>query len=924
MWRVGSRSRLAVAVVLVGITLAACGGGGSGNGTAPASGSSGDPPVAPGDSGSASIPDSPPPLVPPNYDGATGAVDIGKANAGLLALEMMIMVQNSVAFAYAVPQPPSSAQTIAQTNPGPHGGQVVIQGRGNVDGTGWITADYQNYEFADSGTSFTYDGTIQIRYGSASTGEQSTVTVDLANFTISTSAASETFTGTVAKTSTTAPDTGKATTTSYLTDIAVFDNTVKASLKADYRIEYTAPDVTISGKLFDSRLGYVTVASVEPMPFNVFDGSQTPAGGGSIALTGSGGNDAILAALNHYFGSIGMDADGDGLAEDSTRIDWQAFDLDTTSTLSGSPQADAVSPSLVELGKTAKLDGRYSYSPNANFLHFNWRLIAAPAGSAVELSNQHSPVATFVPDVAGDYLFRLEVSGPAGSSADALVVQGIPEGAYGANSPGDPVAEAGPDRTARIGTKVPLDARSSIGGSGGFGIGTWSWNLYPPPDSQAVLDNMNATQPAFTPDVAGYYSATLMVGGCCVYNQAHVIIDAGGPPVHFDPAVGISPQMDASVVAVGDLNDDGLTDVVVGSPGASQSVIVIYGRGNGHFSPPVNTPVGNSVRAAAIKDINGDGLMDLVTLPLYGAGLDYRLQQPDGTLAPDVHVNDTSGTSGCSGSMLLIAKLFNDMRNSVLAESCGHYVMVYPPVAGGAIGAPVAMDVGVSQYSGLAVGDVTGDGIVDLEAVTASPANELLVIAGQADGTFAPAVVYPIGQSANHIDIGDLNGDGRNDVALSNSDSIDILLQQSDGSLLVSKTLPMTGTAEAPAIGDINGDGRADLIAGEEYFDPVNGTSRNDTGMFIQGADGSLSREYLYPDFFANEGSGKIIVDLNGDGVADMLTFGLGELKVMYGDPLGSGQAQTLQTQVLERSPAKSSALRAMRVLRLPQLHLQL
>ncbi|HET6725418.1 MAG TPA: FG-GAP-like repeat-containing protein [Gammaproteobacteria bacterium] len=898
MGRIGAISRVLLVIIFSTAALTACGGGSSGGD----SGSS-------GTAGDGSVPDNPPPLVSPDYNGATAAVDIRESNAVILGMEMMTMVQNIAALAYDVPEPPSGEQTINRTQSGPDGGQAIIQGQINANGAGWVTIDYQDYQGSASGTSFTYNGEIQIRYDPRSPAYyRSPATVDLAGFTISTSAGSQTFTGTITKSSTVVGGTSK---TKYTTDFAIFDHSLNASLKADYQIEEGLSDVMISGKLFDSRVGYITVATSQPMQFGNFDGLQTPKGGGSVRLSGPDSNVAILAGLNHYFGSIGIDSDGDGVADESTRIDWQIFGPDTTPTPSGTPEADVVSQGVAGIGETVKLDGRYSHSSNGDLVHFNWKLIAAPAGSAAELSDHYNAVATFIPDVAGDYLFRLEASGAAGSGRDAVVVQAYPADAVPSSE--DSVPEVGPDRGARMGTRVALDGRASIDKSV-HGV-QWNWELHGPPDSQAVLNDKNVAQPTFTPDVAGYYAASLGLSGCCTSNLSHVVINVGGP-VHFDPAVEISPNLDATYVALGDLNNDGLPDLAIGEWLAPSSVAIIYGRGNGHFSAPVDTSVGNGVRQIAVKDINGDGLADLITLP-NEAGIDYRLQQPDGSLAPLVHIDDTSGASGCSAHVE-IAKLFGATRNSVVTEGCSNYVEIYPPVAGGAIGAPVSVDIGATNYYGLAVADVTGDGIADLVTTIDYPSDALWVSAGRSDGTFSPAVVADsIDRLGGRMMIGDMNGDGRNDVVLPGNHSFEILFQQSGGSIGADRTWTTTRAAGRPAIGDINGDGLLDLVVGEQYFDRVKGLPRDETGLFIQGADGSLSREYLYPDFISNEDN-KIIADLNGDGLADILTFGTlddSDLMVKFGDPVENGpvqstlKAQTLQVQSLEPGPKNLQAL---------------
>jgi len=71
----------------------------------------------------------------------------------------------------------------------------------------------------------------------------------------------------------------------------------------------------------------------------------------------------------------------------------------------------------------------------------------------------------------------------------------------------------------------------------------------------------------------------------------------------------------ASTVAIGDLNGDGIPDLVVG---AGSSVYVMLGNGDGTFGPRVNFPVGNNVEALAIADVNNDGQPDIISANEYG------------------------------------------------------------------------------------------------------------------------------------------------------------------------------------------------------------------------------------------------------------------------------------------------------------------
>ena len=126
----------------------------------------------------------------------------------------------------------------------------------------------------------------------------------------------------------------------------------------------------------------------------------------------------------------------------------------------------------------------------------------------------------------------------------------------------------------------------------------------------------------------------------------------------------------------------------------------------------------------------------------------------------------------------------------------------------GTFQSPVNYSMGI-PFS-IAVGDLNADGKPDLAA--ASSAN-ITVMLGNGDGTFASAINYTAGLNSRSVDIGDVNGDGKEDLVTANNSSNDASVLPGNGNgTFASATTYAVGTGpQAVAIADFNGDGMPDL-----------------------------------------------------------------------------------------------------------------
>jgi hypothetical protein len=362
-----------------------------------------------------------------------------------------------------------------------------------------------------------------------------------------------------------------------------------------------------------------------------------------------------------------------------------------------------------------------------------------------------------------------------------------------------------------------------------------------------------------------------------------------------------------SVSGAGDVNGDGLADLVVGAPEFSTSGRGLVGQSYVVFGKAGSTPVdldnlgvggfridgidandlsGRSVSGAG--DVNGDGLADVI-VGAYGA--------------------DPGGDSGAGESYVVFGKTGNTPINLANLGAGGFRIDGID-----------AVDSAGFSVSG--AGDVNGDGLADLivGALGADPggdsnAGESYVVFGKADST--PIELASLGVGGFRIDgidagdysgasvsgAGDVNGDGLADVIVgaggadpggdsyagesyvvfgkASNTRVDLATLGAGGFRIDGIDVGDVSGVSVSGAGDVNGDGLADLIVG---------ASRADAG-----GDGDAGESYVVfgkasstPIDLATLGAGGFRIDginfkdtsgvsvsgagdVNGDGLADLI-----------------------------------------------------
>ncbi len=327
-------------------------------------------------------------------------------------------------------------------------------------------------------------------------------------------------------------------------------------------------------------------------------------------------------------------------------------------------------------------------------------------------------------------------------------------------------------------------------------------------------------------------------------NTVSVLLGGGGgfsnaPGSPF--AAGNQPY----AIATGDFNRDGRLDLAITNVG-NNTVTVLLGNGFGGFTPAPGSPfaTGNWPTSIAAADLDGDGNVDLVIAYAKDNRIAILRGNGSGGFTP------LSTAAPCSSFPYVVTVGdFNGDGMQDLAVGCwGHntnsaVVLLNDGTAKSFAAHPLNI---ANWVHSLVAKDINGDGQVDLViGYNTSTGAAATVALGDGQGGFtfsygAPPTVYapdatfvsPPGPLMGiSVAVGDLNGDGRLDLALAdkaNPTGLTVLLGDGTGAGFTPATRggSSVSSAGALAIADFTGDGTNDIAvanAGSPFIAMLSG-----------------------------------------------------------------------------------------------------
>ena len=299
-------------------------------------------------------------------------------------------------------------------------------------------------------------------------------------------------------------------------------------------------------------------------------------------------------------------------------------------------------------------------------------------------------------------------------------------------------------------------------------------------------------------------------------NAVSVFLNQGGNvfSAPIDTAVQGSTYLGNMVS--GDFNGDGKSDLLIAPVSGTESVIVLLGNGDGTFTQGQTVPNSFSFLLGRVADVNSDGHLDLIACGNGNMGV--VLGNGDGTFQAENFLPNgpmPNSFDGCD-----VADFNSDGKLDILGAnftSDPSNLDVFLGDGTGGFSAPTTLPSGNPEPVSISAADFNGDGKPDV--LVGFQGSTAAILLNNGNGTFgSPFVIYGTENSQSQgttVLAADLNQDGKPDAIVSDYSIGVLTIKLNSGAGITAQSQSFTYTL-APglsslAVGDLNGDGILDI-----------------------------------------------------------------------------------------------------------------
>lgn len=292
--------------------------------------------------------------------------------------------------------------------------------------------------------------------------------------------------------------------------------------------------------------------------------------------------------------------------------------------------------------------------------------------------------------------------------------------------------------------------------------------------------------------------------------------------ISYAPKEDINLGLGAVAIATGDLDGDGKPDLVLANGGANTASVLrnTSSAGTISFAGKVDFPTaaGEYAISIAVSDLDGDGRPDVVVGTL-GATISVLRNTSTGGVLSFVKVDFLAGAGH---DAIALGDLDGDGKPDVVVTN--YLPGTVSVLRNTSVGNTISFAPGVSisatvQPRDVALGDLDGDGKLDIGVASFSTYGIAVLRNTSTAGaiTFAPKLAIQTGYNLFSIGFGDLDGDGKPDMAVEVTGAGKSYVYENNstpGALAFGDKveIPLGVVAQGMSIADVDGDGKSDLV----------------------------------------------------------------------------------------------------------------
>jgi len=327
----------------------------------------------------------------------------------------------------------------------------------------------------------------------------------------------------------------------------------------------------------------------------------------------------------------------------------------------------------------------------------------------------------------------------------------------------------------------------------------------------------------------------------------------------------------ADAVAIGDVDGDGRDDVVITTTWSpdeenNHKVFVFFQQSDGSLSAPRRFAYpGADETGLAVADLDGDGREEIIVGHFAGISvLRWSRRSAQATMHTQSYPGEVWAVD------VAVVDVDRDGHPDVFAQGWSEGAVVYFGDGQGSFARRVQIPTPADGWNDLEAGDLNADGHDDVVVISGQGVTNAYVYYNDGSDDLSPAIeLDPNPEDSTFLGtvaIGDLDGDGRNDLVTARDvSSLSLFRQLPTGSLAAAEPIA-AGFSPGPMLAtDMDGDGRDDLVA----------MQGDGVGVYLQSAAGlGASTTYPVPSDRQRNSQSLATGDLNGDGCQDVAIAG--------------------------------------------------